>query len=150
MEISDQPFKWVWSKIAWLRNSEAKQAAAKPLRFIQNDFQSFWGPLTRERETGTQVFGYWHVTSISDRNIFLLKVRFAGHPSEYASVRTEMRDDNNRPTDEILANQTGRVAVNFRFFPAIAIEGELAGNVIFTDNYGDEYQVYSTFPPLRP
>jgi hypothetical protein len=121
----------------------------RPLRFVQNEQQSFWGPCRRGQDPGTQVAGHWHVTNTTDRNIVLLRVRLDGYPSVFSNVMTEgMREDRlYSSTYTIPAHQMGRVSANCMFYPPIISGADpLIVDVIFTDNYENEHRARSTFP----
>src|SRR5262249_622356 len=66
--------------------SSRKPEANRPLRFVQNEQQSFWGPSGSGNKPGTQVAGHWHVTNTSDRNLVLLRVRLDGYSSAFSNV----------------------------------------------------------------
>src|SRR5262245_19296054 len=80
--------KWGWKPISWAASKfrrERPPAKERPLRFVLNDQQSFWGPANRREEEGTQLHTHWHVTNISDRNFLILKARVAGYEAESQS-----------------------------------------------------------------
>jgi len=78
-------------------------------------------------------------------------VRLDGHPSVFANVATEGLDDRlYSSTYPVLAHQLARVTANFMFYPPIASGREpLVADVIFTDNFEDEYRVRSRFRSIQ-
>jgi hypothetical protein len=135
------------------RSPLAQPDGNRPLRFVQNEQQSFWAPCSRGQDPGTQVAGHWHVTNTTDRNIVLLRVRFDGHLSVFSNVLTEgMREDRlYSSTHPIPAHQMGRVSANCMFYPPIISGADpLIVDVIFTDNYENEHRTRSiTFRFVR-
>lgn len=128
--------------------SQSEPDTARPLRFVQDEQQSFWGPSKRGNEEGTQVVGHWFVTNTSDRSVVLLRVRLDGYPSVSSLVVTEGMRENQlySSTYPIHAHRMARVTANFTFFPSIISgNGPLAADVLFTDNYEDEHRTRSTF-----
>jgi hypothetical protein len=134
------------------RSPLAQPDGNRPLRFVQNEQQSFWAPCSRGQDPGTQVAGHWHVTNTTDRNIVLLRVRLDGHLSVFSNVLTEgMREDRlYSSTHPIPAHQMGRVSANCMFYPPIISGADpLIVDVIFTDNYENEHRTRSTFRFVR-
>jgi TIR domain len=119
----------------------------RPLRFVQNEQQSFWGPCKRGNEQGTQVAGHWHVTNTSDRDVVLLHVRLDGHTSTFSNVATEGIEDRlYGSTHPIPAHRMGRISANLFYCPPIASGTKpLVADVIFTDNYENEHRARATF-----
>ena len=137
-----KPFGWVWSGIA--RTVKPSQIS-RPLRFVQNEQQSFWGLAKRGDQPGTQVVGHWQVTNTSDRHIWLLRARLHGHPSGYSHVATQGEDGLYSSMHPALAEHMRGVVANFTFFPPIRSGTEpLVVDVIFTDNFEDEHRVRAT------
>jgi TIR domain len=129
------------------RGSLARQDSNRPLRFVQNEQQSFWAPSKRGDEPGTQVAGHWHVTNTSDQDVVLLRVRLDGHTSAFGNIATEgMTDGLFSSTHPIPAHRMLRVAANLFYYPAIISGTEpLVVDAIFTDNYEQEHRKRSTF-----
>jgi hypothetical protein len=117
----------------------------RPLRFVQNEQQSFWGPSKRGNELGTQVAGHWHVTNTTDRDVVLLRVRLDGYRSTFSHMATEgIRESSS--THPIPAHRMRGVSASLTFFPPIVSGTEpLVADVIFIDNYEDEHRTRSTF-----
>ncbi len=141
------PFRWIWVKVKSARTP--KDAVPKnALRFVQTEQESFWGPAGFGKEIGTQVRGHWHVTNLTkDWNFVLLKVKIRGHDHRHAHVFTSgYRDRTYSAFTPIVAGKMAQVHADFMFCPQIATGTEmLLADVIFTDNYGREYRVPSTF-----
>jgi hypothetical protein len=143
-----KPVRWAWSK---LPQRSPQPNINRPLRFVQDERQSFWGPARRGEEPGTQVAGHWHVTNTSDRNVVLLRVRLDGYQSDVSNVATEgLRDRLYSSTYSIPAHRMARVTANLMCYPPIATGQEpLVADVIFTDNFEDEHRVRSRFRSIR-
>lgn len=142
------PLHWLRSKIHLPRHSEGIE---RPLRFVQDERQSFWGPSARGTEPGTQISGHWLVTNTTDRNILLVGARLDSHGQEAANLATwGFRDQVYSKFTPVPAESIAQVTVSFFCFPPI-ISGtqRLAVNVIFTDNYEGEHRVPSTFRCIR-
>ncbi len=144
--------QWVASLLSKTKARDSKSAAVeRPLRFVQVENQSFWGPMTRGREQGTQVAGHWHVTNTSEGPLLLLKARIDGHHAEHTVIVTEGASGGYSSRTVIAGRSIRRVGVNLSFFPAIISGFEpLVADVIFTDNFEDEHRVRSvSFKPIH-
>jgi hypothetical protein len=141
-----KPFGWAWTKIAWPPQKPIA-TTSRPLRFVQTEQQSFWGPATRNRDPGTQVSGHWHVTNMSDLNVVLLRARLDGYEAQQSHVAAYgFRDRVYSHLTPIPAGVMGQVTATFMFFPSIKTDNEpLIVDVIFTDNYEEEHRVPSRF-----
>src|ERR1700683_2852830 len=141
------PLRRAWSKLP----QRSHQPDRRPLRFVQDEQQSFWGPARNGQQDGTQVSGGWHVTNMSDRNVVLLRARLEGHDTIFGHVATEgLRDRLYAQMTPIPAEHMGRVVANLMYFPPIISgNGPLVADVIFTDNYEDEHRVPSRFRYIR-
>jgi hypothetical protein len=139
-----KPVRWVWSK---LPQRSPHPNVSRPLRFVQDEQQSFWGPAGRGEEQGTQIAGRWHVTNISDQDVILLKARLDGRQTEFGHVATEGLSDRLYGfTYPIHAHRIARVTANLTYFPAIQTgRAPLIADVIFTDNFENEHRVRSRF-----
>ena len=150
-----RPFQWARSKIAQRpRSAQTAQTISvnRPLRFVQNEQQSFWGPAMNGQEPGTQVAGHWHVTNTSDRNVVLLRARLDGYPRAFTNfVATEGQHSRMySSTHPIPARHMAQVTVNLVFFPPITSGAEpLVADIIFTDNFEDEHHARSRFRYIR-
>jgi hypothetical protein len=150
--------KWGWAPVRWLLakfrapKSEPSYKEERPLRFVFDEQQSFWGPLRRGDRTGTQLAGHWNVTNISDRDIVLLGVRLVNHRAEMAQVLTPDAAGIFSSRNPISAHQMSQVTTHLTFFPAICDGYDpLIVDLIFTDNYESEYVIrQARFRPLRP
>ena len=146
---------WLWRPISNLfaRSSrrDSPKPAERPLRFVQTDRASFWGPLARGKEPGTNVTGQWLVTNTSDKPIVLVTARIDGQTAENTVVSVEGTRGGFSSRYFIPAHQIRTVSVNFVFFPPIASGNDpLVVDLIFTDNYEDEHRVRSaTFKPVH-
>jgi hypothetical protein len=146
-----RPVRWIWSKVTSFRRqraiaSERPQGLdARPLRFVQSERESFWGPSKKGDIPGTQIHGRWHVTNISDRAIALLRIRLDGYQDDFGQVITEgVRGAAHLLAPPIPPRHMALVTVNLMYFPSIGIGREpILADVIFTDNYEDEYRVRS-------
>ena len=85
-----KPVRWAWSKLS---QRSPTPDIRRPLRFVQDEQQSFWGPAKNGEEHGTQIAGQWHVTNISDRDVVLLRARLDGHHTLFGHVATEGLND---------------------------------------------------------
>jgi hypothetical protein len=127
-------------------SSLAQPDRNRPLHFVQNEQQSFWGPCRSGQDPGTQVAGHWHVTNTTDQNIVLLRVRLDGYSSTFSKVATEGEDRLYASTCPILAHRIAKVTANLMFYPPVVSGKEpLVADLIFTDNYEDEHRARSTF-----
>jgi hypothetical protein len=144
-----KPVRWAWSTVTSFsrhRVGERPQSLeTRPLRFVQNEHASFWGPSKKGDAHGTHIQGHWHVTNISDRAIALLRARLDGYQDDYGHVITEgVRGEAHLLAPPIPAHHMAMVTVNLMYFPPIGIGVEpLLADVIFTDNYEDEHRVRS-------
>jgi putative intracellular protease/amidase len=143
-------FRWgsrPFVKLAAKIRGAGKPAAAvseRPLRFVQNEQQSFWGPATLGKEQGTQVAGHWTVTNTLHSPIVLLKARLDGYSASHVHVATEGTTGEYSSRAFIPARSIRQVVVQFSFFPVIASGFDpLFADVIFTDNFEDEHRVRS-------
>jgi hypothetical protein len=137
------PFRWIAAKIG---SHKKKQPIERPIRFVLEERQSFWGPAKSGHEDGTQVHGHWHVTNMTDRNVVLLRARLEGHEAKNSHVLA-LTGTNRRQFDSrkpIPAQTISEVMADFMFFPAICGGSEpVVCDVIFTDNYEDEHRIRS-------
>jgi len=111
-----KPFRWAGSKIAQTRKPARID---RPLRFVQNEQQSFWHPARRVDQPGTQVAGRWHVTNTSDQNIFLLSARLDGHASPADYVVVEGHDGMHSQRNPVPAQHMVSMSAHFMLFPSI-------------------------------
>jgi hypothetical protein len=149
--------RWVASKFWSAKNSPAESPppaersspAESPLRFVIDEQRSFWGPVKSGDLPGTQVFGNWHVTNVSDRDIVLLNVRLENYGAKHLRVSTKEADpeagtatfDSRNPCR---AGRMSEVITDLIFFPEICHGSKpLIADVIFTDNYAEEHRVSS-------
>jgi hypothetical protein len=144
------PVRWIWSQLAKQRRA-AKPSVARPLRFVQSEQRSFWGPAGMGQQQGTQVSGHWHVTNMSDRNVVLLRARLDGYVHSQQHVGTSgFRDKAYPPIMPVPAGKMAQVTADLIFFPSIiSSTGPLVADVIFTDNYEEEHRVPSRFRFIR-
>lgn len=148
-----KPFRWAFGQIKGRPNRKLAEDVPKDApRFVQNEQQSFWGPAQWGKEMATQVRGHWHVTNIvKDWNFVLLHARLANHEHKQEVVSTfGFRDRPYPRLSAITGGMMGQVSADLFFFPAI-VSGDdpLIADVIFIDNYGQEYRVPSRFKPIR-
>lgn len=147
-------FKWgVARPVGWVRSRlrqpkpVSNQESARSVYFVQTEQRSFWGPSGLGQRQGTQVSGHWHVTNMSDRNVVLLRARLDGYVHSHQHVGTSgFRDRTYPPIMPIPAGKMAQVTADLVFFPPIiSSTGPLVADVIFTDNYEEEYRVPSRF-----
>jgi hypothetical protein len=164
---------WIGRSVGKLRGAAATRVDDKPaadvprdrvpkdaLRFVQTEEQSFWGPAGSGNEQGTQLHGHWHVTNVTkpseqlgeNWNFVLLRVRIEGHEHRHARIATSgFRERVYQQFTPIPAGKMAQADADLLFFPAIADGTEpLLVDVIFTDNYGQEYRVPSKFRCILP
>ena len=143
-----KPFRWarLWSI--------TRRARHRALRFVQNEKMSAWGPDKQGDELATKVFGCWHVTNTSDRDIVVLRARLEGFQADHF-VTTQGSDGTYSSMLPVPAGQMAKVWVNAMFTPPITFsppitphKEALGVDVIFTDNFGNEYRVPSRFAPM--
>jgi hypothetical protein len=137
--------QWIWSMVR-----RARVKPERPLRFVSDERQSCWGRCRLGDQRGTSVFGQWHVTNISDRNILLLKARLPNYEARFSNVFIEAPVDKNgvrHPSFALYpipAHQMSEVVADFTFVPSIRDGREpLVSDVIFTDNFEEEHLVRS-------
>jgi hypothetical protein len=105
--------RWIVNLASKIR-STAKAGAERPLRFVQNEQQSFWGPAMNGQEPGTQIAGHWHVTNTSDRNVVILRARLDGYPCKHSHVATSgFRDRVYAAITPVPAESMAQVTANF-------------------------------------
>jgi hypothetical protein len=142
-------FRWVFTRLG-LFQSRTKN---KVLSFAQNDAFCFWGvgKLNDQSEPVTLVSGRWRVTNSSDRDVKITNVRLSKY-AVHQSVQLTMRN----PEDErnifvhggfpIAPHQTLEVELLLTFFPPVGRAPEpIISDVIFTDNFENQYSVRSKF-----
>jgi hypothetical protein len=138
------PFRWAWSKI---RTKRAVATTNRPLRFVSDEPRCMWteefDPLRDCRVT--HVGGYWHVSNVSSRNVFLLKVRLKGYEASFSAAATrDPKGTTFRKKHPLLPEGMSEVVASFQFLTPIRTGNRpLVADVIFTDNYGDEHVVTS-------
>jgi hypothetical protein len=118
------------------------------------------GPAGSGNEQGTQLSGHWHVTNITkpseqageNWDFVLLRVRIEGREHRNACIATSgFRERLYQQFTPIPAGKMAQAHADIMFFPAIANGTEpLHVDVIFTDNYGQEYRVPSKFRCILP
>ena len=138
-------FGWFRTPIRWLRSRKKKA-----LTFAQNDLFCFWCVGKLNDQSVTLVSGRWRVTNSSDRDVKITNVRLSKYVHQ--SARLAMRN----PEDEgnifvygnfpIATHQTLEVEVVLTFFPSIGrLPEPIINDVIFTDNFENQYPVQSKF-----
>jgi hypothetical protein len=109
---------------------------------------------------GTSPMSPRHVTNVTkpseqlgeNWNFVLLRVRIEGHEHRHARIATSgFRERVYQQFTPIPAGKMAQADADLLFFPAIADGTEpLLVDVIFTDNYGQEYRVPSKFRCILP
>ena len=152
--------KWGWAPIRWLAAKFRRKPSPlheRPLRFVLNDQRSFWGQAGSGDQAGTQVYGHWNVTNVSDRDVVILGARLANHSAQTTVVLTKNPVPDRfgvytfGSRNPILANRMSEITITLFFFPPICDGYDpLTADVIFTDNYetlGRSHRLTSS-PPL--
>ncbi len=144
-----KPVRWAWSKVTGFRAHRVGEGPhgvdTRPLRFVQSEHASFWGPSKKGDAFGTHIQGRWHVTNVSNRDIALLRVRLDGYQDDFGQVIIEgVRGETHLLAPPIPSRHMAVVTVNLMYFPPIGIGREpIQADVIFTDNYEDEHRARS-------
>ena len=100
---------------------------------------------SQTNEPGTGVHGRRHVTNNSERNVVILKARLGKRVPRFAQVSTRHPDrkDHFRSDYPVLSHRMSEASVDLQFYPPIAQGHEpIISDVIFTDNFGNEYQLF--------
>src|SRR5262249_54854947 len=133
----------------WFRSKIAQKPidVSRPLRFVQYEQQSFWGPSTMGDRQGTHVLGHWQVTNVSDRKVWLLQARLHGHPRpSFTQVMIQGKTGLHSKTTPVPAGHMATVVVSLNSFPPIASANEpIVTDIIFTDNFEEEHRVRARF-----
>jgi hypothetical protein len=94
------------------------------------------------------VNGHWHVTNSSNSDVMILKARLGKYATRFARVGTHHPEDE-RPIFgdyPIQSHRMSEVSADFTFFPPIGRAPKpIISDVIFTDNFGNEYRVHTQF-----
>jgi predicted permease len=141
-------------RLSW----ELRVPIERPLRFVLNDEQSFWGQARIGDQPGTQVSGRWDVTNVCDRDVVILGARLANHLAQTTVVFTKspVADRFARHTfgsgNPIPANRMSEIMITLFFSPPICDGYDpLTADVIFTDNYEGQHVVrQARFRPIKP
>ncbi len=145
----------IWSK---------KKPVKRALHFVSRDGRTDWRVVSRKvsgGQQGTMVNGHWHFTNVSQRDVVLLRARLENYGSEtepeITMVVTKGPDlEAGSPTfshrNPVRSGHMTEVIANFIFYPPICHDREpLIADVIFTDNYEEEYRIKSVrFPYIGP
>jgi len=148
-------FGWFRSPIRWFRSRTKSKVRQKgiSLSFVSKDFQCQWGEASSNNQSGTFISGHWNVTNNSESNVVVLKARLSKHESRFVQVLTRHPNDersvfsNNYP---VLSHQMSEVSAAFTIFPPIGRAPKpIISDVIFTDNFGNEYRMRTKFTYIR-
>jgi hypothetical protein len=153
LKYGSKPIRWALSKVSQPKGAgvNALLGGGRPLRFVQNEQQSFWGPAGSPIKPATQIAGHWHVTNTTDLTVVLLRAHLDGHDHQAQMIATSgFRDRVYARLTPIPAESMAQVTVNFMCSPPIISGTEpLIVDVIFTDNYEREHRVPSRFRYIR-
>jgi hypothetical protein len=135
-----------------LRSGEGQQESIS-LIFVQNDQHCHWSTAQLNKQLGTHLSGRWYVTNKSERNVVILKARLDQYPTghAYLATRHPAKRDYFRTNYPILSCLMSEVEIYLTFFPPIGRGHEpIVGDVVFTDNFGNEHRVPSRFSYIGP
>jgi hypothetical protein len=146
---------WFLKPLHWLRSrfKSKGQRESISLIFVQNDQHCQWSTALLNNQPGTHLCGRWYVTNNSERNVMILKARLAQHPTHHAQLVTRHPEKREyfKTNYPVMSRQMSEVVVHLTFFPPIRQGHEpIVGDVIFTDNFGNEYRVPSRFFYVGP
>lgn len=147
--------RWGLKPLRWFRSRTKSKVQQKgiSLSFVQSDQHCSWSVARLTDQPGTHVYGRWHVTNSSKSDVMILKARLGKYATRFAQVRTRHPEDEREIFGKfpLLSHQMSEVSVDFTFFPPIGRAAEpIVSDVIFTDNFGNEYRVRSQFSYLGP
>ena len=148
-------FRWVLKQLGLFQSRTKSKVQQKgiSLSFVQSDQHCSWSVARLNEQPGTHVYGRWHVTNSSKSDVMILKPRLGKYATRFAQVRTRHPEDEREIFGKfpVLSHQMSEVSVDFTFFPPIGRAAEpIVSDVIFTDNFGNEYRVRSQFSYLGP
>jgi hypothetical protein len=146
---------WFKPLLRWFQSHTKSKVEQKDisLSFVQNDLHCRWQVARLNNEPGTGVHGRWHITNNSERNVVILKARLGKRVPRFAQVSTRHPDrkDHFRSDYPVLSHRMSEVSVDLQFYPPIAQGHEpIISDVIFTDNFGNEYRVRTHFSYIGP
>jgi hypothetical protein len=145
-----KPLRWLWSRFT---GSEVRQKG-RSLSFVSKDLQCQWSEARGNNLTGTFVSGHWNVTNSSESDVMILKARLSKYETQLVQVLTRHPNDKRRVFGSdypIHSHQISEVSVAFTFFPAIGRAPKpIISDVIFTDNFENEYRVRTQFSFIGP
>ena len=143
-----KPLRWFRS-----RTKSKVQQKGISLSFVQSDQHCSWSVAGLNDQSGTHVYGHWHVTNSSDSDVMILKARLGKYATHFTRVGTRHPEDE-RPifgNYSIQSHQMSEVSVDFTFFPPIGRAPKpIISDVIFTDNFGYEHRVRTQFSYIGP
>jgi hypothetical protein len=114
----------------------------RPLRFVTDDHNTTWSPAKLGNQQGSHLHGYWRVTNLSERDVFILKARIEGHDTEFGHVATQAPDRQSFGSFPILPNWPSELIADLPFFASICSGRKpFVADVIFTDNFEAEHRV---------
>ena len=147
---------WFKPLLRWFQSrtkSEAQQNGSS-LSFVSKDLQCQWGGARSNNQSGTFISGHWNVTNNSESDVVVLKARLSKYESRFVQVLTRHPNDernvfgSNYP---VLSGQMSEVSAAFTFFPPIGRAPKpIISDLIFTDNFGNEYRVPAKFSFIGP
>jgi hypothetical protein len=146
---------WLKKPLDWFRShikSKVRQKSVS-LIFAQSDFDCRWSEGKQNDQSATIVYGRWHVTNASESDVTIQKARMSKYETSLVQILTG--DPNARNVFggnfPILYHNKSEVSVIFTFFPPIAQTPKpINSDVIFTDNFSNEYRVPTEFTYIGP
>jgi hypothetical protein len=147
-------FGWFSAPIRWWRSRPKRKAQPKgiTLSFVPNDHLCYWSGVHND-QPGTFVSGHWHATNSSNSDVMILKARLGKYEARFARVSTHHPEDERNIFGEypIRSHRLSEISADFTFFPPIARAAKpIISDVIFTDNFANEYRVRTKFPYVGP
>jgi len=145
---------WFKPLLSWFRSRLKRKAEQKgiTLSFVQNDRHCHWGEARLNDEPGTFISGRWDVTNSSNSDVMILKASLAKRTTRSAPVSTRHPEDERSIFGKFTIPSYGmsEVSVEFPIFPTFGRAPEpIISDVIFTDNFENEYRVPTKFYHIR-
>ena len=143
-----------WPLLSWFGSLFKRKAEQKGinLSFVQNDRHCLWGEARLNHEPGTFISGRWDVTNSSNSDVMILKASLAKRTTRSAPVSTRHPEDERSIFGKFAIPSYGmsEVSVEFPIFPTFGRAPEpIISDVIFTDNFENEYRVPTKFYHIR-
>lgn len=139
---------WFKPLVRWFQSRRKSKVRQKgiSLSFVSKDPHCRWSVVQGNNQSGTFVSGVWNVTNRSEWDVTILKARLSKYPTLYVHLFKGFGAEY-----PIHPRQMSEVSADFTFFPPIGRAPKpIISDVIFTDNYGNEYRVRTQFPYVGP